>query len=995
MASDVGVAFLKQVLPSGDGDWHCLIGLDIEGGSRTNLRQPRHLFSQSWEDLEANAKTLIDEGYNVYFACSSYASDLNRTAKNASRAKSFWMDLDVGDSPTKFPNKNAAVDELIKFCGSVGLPTPTLVDSGGGLHIYWVLEEAIDSKTWAATANKLKTLCKTHDFKADPVVTSDVARILRLPGTLNYKTDPAGSVYIISDSVPVPFSKIEEALGSVETSPEWSEDRPARSPDESFDFKKILRRTKSGDGCGQLLWLLENPEKATEPLWRAGLSIAVNCEGPEKWVQALSQGHPGYDESGAQEKADKTYEFPHSCKFFDDNNPGICKSCTHFNKGTGHPGGPLRLGLVIKEVSYTNGEIKDGSGLFIQDEVFEAPLEEEDEALLTEEPTGFQSGDHLEPNLEVCTVSHTTLNPKIPEPYYLSSSGRLFRRTANADDDDILINNTAIYVLGHVVDPEKGRSLRLRFYEATGGEPTEILFETKHLGSVDKFRPQALNVGLNCIEENEVRILLREWWRKLQNTQEGKEIVRKQLGWADFNHSGFIVGDSELIGNGKALHSPYDPKLDTIVENTQPKGDLELWKKVIEPYSRPHFEPYAFAFLSAFGSVLLSPATAQQGLLISLISSSSGTGKSTILRCINSVFGHPELMMSHAGDTFAAMKDKLGQHNSISFTLDEITNMRKHQMSDLVYDISLGRASDRLQSQVNALRKNHARWRTICVSTANASLIERVQSNKSHADGENMRVMEYNIDPSEHTALDLQEARDLYDTLLYENYGMAGRIFTDWVIGHLSEVNRLVQEVRLRLEDEAKIVQRERFWSAAISCNVAACDIANRLGLIDIDPGTILKWATTELLHKLRIESVETTIDYSTVLGAFTTENGGNTLVVNENADSRAKDSPAPIKQPYGKIVCRWCPDAQKIYIHTKELRTFCSDNQYLLKDLIKYMDDRGDYLGRNRVSLTKGTDLPTSLVEAYVFRYSEDMMPGDLLTSPSENEPAQETIRP
>jgi hypothetical protein len=962
------IAFLKRVLP--DQGWRCLIGLDIDGGRRTNLRPAQQLFAKTWEELETHAQTLADGSYNVYFACSSFASPEGRTKKNARQAKSFWMDLDVGEGSAKFESKTEATNALLKFCEAVSLPTPTIVDSGGGLHIYWILDEPIDSATWLAAATKLKGLCKEHNFKADPVVTNDSARILRVPGTLNYKTDPEGRVYVVEESPDIPFSVVEAALGSIEVLPESFESKPPRSPDESFNFRKILQRTKDGDGCAQLLWILEHPDKTPEPVWRAGLSIAVNCENPDKWVHAMSQGHPDYDEGRTNAKADKAYDYPHGCSYFDENNPAICEKCPHYNEGHGIPGGPLRLGLVVKEATYTNGKTEEIPEVHLEEEEDEGSLDTNVEAL------SMESTEPLDANLSIIYTTPTSNNPELPEGYYLSSEGRLFKRRFKKTD--VCLNDTGIYVLGHVVDPEAGRSLRIRFYESDSGQPTEIFFPTKYLASKDKFIPQALDRGLNCHNEAEVRVFLKDWWKSLQRKGKGKEIMRRQMGWTDFDHKSFVIGDVELSKKGVKF-SPTDDANDDLVEWTKPKGDIEKWKEAVNVYSDRHFEPYAFAFLSAFGSVLLSPATGHNGVLISLVSSGSGTGKSTVLKCINSVFGHPEHLMAQETDTFAAKMARMGLHNSISFTLDEATNLTPIQIGKLLYQVSQGRGPDRLQSQVNALRKNNTRWRSICVSTGNTSMLQQLSMIKKHAEGENMRILEYNLDPSDKTQIPQERAQRLFDTALYSNYGLAGKVYVDWVIKNLPQAVRLVQDIRNRLREEGGIQQRERFWSAAISCNVAACAIAKRLGLIDIDPARVLHWATRELLENLRSNAVSTSVNFDTVLGMFLNEIGPNTLIINENADKRATDSPAPFNKVNGPIVARWNPDAQRIYVTTQVLRDYCSKNQYMLNDMKKNLAEQGMFLGRERTRLTKGTELPITVVEAYVFVCTEDMMSVDL----------------
>ena len=74
-----------------------------------------------------------------------------RLARNATWLKALWFDIDIKAKPADWGTTNPgepwknyetlgeALDALKAFRDKVGLPAPTaLVDSGGGLHCYWI-----------------------------------------------------------------------------------------------------------------------------------------------------------------------------------------------------------------------------------------------------------------------------------------------------------------------------------------------------------------------------------------------------------------------------------------------------------------------------------------------------------------------------------------------------------------------------------------------------------------------------------------------------------------------------------------------------------------------------------------------------------------------------------------------------------------------------------------------------------------------------------------
>lgn len=132
------------------------------------------------------------KGYDIYHACGEFLSPDNRKASNATGACALWLDIDCGTDKAAagkgYRSKAEAFGSLIEFCKKTGLPNPThIVDSGGGLHVYWVFDRTIPADQWRESACKFKYLTQTLGLKADGARTADIASVLRLPGTLNFR----------------------------------------------------------------------------------------------------------------------------------------------------------------------------------------------------------------------------------------------------------------------------------------------------------------------------------------------------------------------------------------------------------------------------------------------------------------------------------------------------------------------------------------------------------------------------------------------------------------------------------------------------------------------------------------------------------------------------------------------------------------------------------------------------------------------------------------
>ena len=199
------------------------------------------------------------------------------------------------------------------------------------------------------------------------------------------------------------------------------------------------------------------------------------------------------------------------------------------------------------------------------------------------------------------------------------------------------------------------------------------------------------------------------------------------------------MGDREIKATD-TYHSPPASAIANMVPYFQPKGSLDRWKEVFELYGREGLEVQAFGALSGFGAPLLK-FTGQKGAVINFIHSDSGTGKTTILRMANSIFGDPEMLLGTPDDTDVGKILKIGFLNNIVNTMDEITNMSPADASRTLYAYSQGRGKDKAKASSNELRENSITWRTISIASSNASFYEKLGVLKNNPDGEMMRLL--------------------------------------------------------------------------------------------------------------------------------------------------------------------------------------------------------------------------------------------------------------
>ncbi|NBW12195.1 MAG: DUF927 domain-containing protein [Caulobacteraceae bacterium] len=904
---------LLSAVLSPDG-LYCIVGLKKGGGVRQK-------FFASLDECEAEIAYLLQHNHDVYFACSKYEKSTTRTRDNVKTIKAFWLDIDCGPAKT-YKDRDEGDKALKEFCQKLKLPEPTLVNSGRGLHAYWVLTEGITKEEWLPVANRLKALCDEFGLDADHSRTADCASILRVPGTLNLKDDPPNPVEMVSMGGDVTYADFKDTLGVLVPPPGYSVPKQELNEltkhlagNQENWFKEIVRRTIKGEGCAQIETIMVNQDTVDYNLWRAGLSVAWACEDRDEAIHKISEGHPDYSFENTIRKAADTGG-PQRCETFAKWNPEGCVGCPHQGKIPG----PIALGKKViraaPKAAPEKTETKDAEDTY----------------------------------------------PAYPSPYFRGKNGGVYKFV---DEKEVCVYQHDLYVVKRLKDPQKGETIWLRLHLPRDGVK-EFALPLTELLTKEKLRERLAWHGVSALQDqmNNIMYYINSFVNELQYKTE-VEVMRMQFGWAD-KDTKFIVGEQEIMA-GKIRYSPPSYITSSIAETLKPCGSLEEWKSVINTYDREGFEPHAFGFFTAFGSPLIKHLNLK-GAVINLINNRSGTGKTTVALAMHSVWGHPEETMLIAKDTQNVKLHRLGIMGNLPIACDEITNIAPEDASDFLYAVSQGRARGRLKSNENAERLNTAKWALICLTTSNASIYDKLTSIKSSPDGEMMRLIEYQI--PEIDLISKEEAGQIFPKL-YQNYGHAGRIYGQWLVGNLEEAIEMVKATQAALDAQVNFSNRERFWSGVAACNIAGALIAEKLGLIDIDIKRVFKWVVQEF-KRMRKEIKPPATNQASVITEFLDSHRGSILVINGDADKRTGMEQLPILEPKFELVVRWEPDTNLLFINASKLRKYCSDRQITLKDILSALAVDGSYGGVVKKRMGKGTKIPGAGTDAHVFDCSK-----------------------
>ena len=893
-------------------------------------------FYSTREEFNKQIDWLVNNEFDAYFGCAKYGDANHRKHSNAEYFRALWMDIDCGpekaapDANGKikgYIDQSTGLQAVAAFCKKNALPRPIIVDSGYGLHFYWVLSETLRRNVWDSLSKSLRDLALKDGLIVDTAV-FEASRVLRVPGTYNYKKDEPASVQVISDRYEV---KGYEEWKALLNAPEPEEERdfiPRRlSPlmesmleNRAKRFSTIMLKSVKGEGCKQLLFCYENQADIEYNLWRSALSIATHCIDRDSAIHKMSQHHPGYTEGETEKKA-ADIGGPHFCTTFERENPGGCDGCP--NKGKFKS--PIMLGAEIARAEdFDDGDGDDGHA----------------------------------------TASVTY--PALPDPYFRAKSGSIYINIGS-EDPPVLVYEHNLYVVKRMHDPFAGETALLHLHLPRDGLK-EFPVALSNLVVKDRLREDLAKQGV-AAGDAQVKNLLNYLITSVKNLQvtNKAEIMRTQFGWVDKNAK-IIIGDREITKDG-SFYSPPSTSTSDVIDMMKPTGSLEKWKEVFNMYSRPGLEPHAFAALTAFGSLLLK-FTGISGAIINVIYPKSGSGKSTTLYMCNSVIGHPKTLASMWKDTYNAKMHRLGVLNNLANTIDEITNTGPTEFSDLAYSISQGRGKNRMKAMSNEMRINFTSWQGITLTSANASFYEKLGLAKDSPDGESMRLFEYRIEPT--NVIGTAEGKQMFDQQLFENYGHAGDIYAQWLVNNLEEAIATLRQVQAKIDADVQFTARERFWSALAACNITGGLIAKKLGLHDYDMKAIYNWLKMQL-GSMREELSPPTTESTNILGDFINSHINNVVVVNGKADARTNLDAAPIMEPKGELHIRYEPDTKRMYITVAAIRKHCAERQIGYKDWLKQMADKNILVGVTNKRMSKGMKVISPAVRVVELDTSKD----------------------
>lgn len=934
--------FLSAVLPT-QGKYCTFV-------SNGELR--KNIFVDTLEDLRDTNTELSERGSQTYFALASFDDSGSREAVHAQFVRSLFADLDCGFEikngervQKSFVSKRAAVEALHAFLQASGLDalgSPWLVDSGGGVHVYWPLNCDTEIAEWKVVAEAFKRAAKALKFPIDMTVTSDAARVLRCPGTLNWKYEPPKQVHLRHRGSTFDLGEIAAALkpyavtlsapstalmlpGARPKAAEMSAVAKAMMGNNVTYFKNIIVRTQAGTGCAQVGHYIEHAaDDGMEPLWRGMLSLTKVCVDGDKAGKRLSALHP-YDLDRMYSKLAEI-KGPYTCATLDSTNPGVCQTCPNYGK--------INTPLVLGR------EVQMATEPVVYDEVVDDDRSVQYDR--PEPPYGFSYGQNGGLYYRVLATKKDELDKDVlllPYDFFMTC---IFSDTAESTAEFKAVKAGKVYSFG------------IPLAKAT--DPTECRKE------LAKKNIMASHPGF----DGYLALFVRQ---SIQNhSASGTEVaIPPRLGWQDGGD--FVAGDTFYSQHGEDRDYAFkSSRLHNLSEATRCKGSLEEWRKPLELLVRKKCWGHVAIAGTGFASMLMHFMPAgSRCVVVHTCGTKSGKGKSYANTLSNSIWGEPKRFNISPETSLTTLMQRAGLLGSLPLSVDEVSNKMREAdrefMPRLAFSYAAGVHKLKGSNQSNAEIENDLFWEGIMNVSSNIPAVEAMMgARNTTSEGEVRRMLEWNVDYS--TPLVWAPEEEEISQLMMENYGVAGRAFAQWCVRNQEEVQKICDRVRALWIAHSGATGDERFWTAGVSANIAGYIIAHRAGIVSVPTSELMDFWLEEVIRPTRATIGANQVHAMDVLTAYIRENNSNFIHVSasillnqagKNYVIAPDTSPRMIR---GRIEYDMPVGYENLYIEESMLKRHCAERNFSYNSFLKELASAG-VLSQGRKNLTAGSKSP------------------------------------
>ena len=711
-----------------------------------------------------------------------------------------YADIDIkGEAHFKISLPNS-VNEIISFLNNLKFNPSIIVNSGNGVHCYWLLnklfiieseqERKYISELFKSFGKYINSEAKKYGWKLDNVY--DLARMLRIPGTINHKlngnTGNTKCEIMKSNNKRYELSDIEDLI---------------KTKDLCVSVSKIPQNiNKVLEKCEFIKYCKEKSKTLPEPLWHAMITNLAPLKNSSNAIHELSKSYPKYSFEETEHKLQRARleNKPHTCKYIKENLNFNCgKNCpvkapiVH-----GLPDYDERIKNLIssEKINVDNILSKDTlklcawakTNLPSEYAKLKAKLKGKINLRDFEKAVRFENRKIIDENncKKAVPIELEGINlngAKIPQGWKVSMNFGT-QKVSNSKDSSTVtaICKSPVVITKRLENLDDGtEKIELSFFRDNKWKnliaPRSSAFNRN---SIIKYADTGLPISSSSAAEL-VAYLIDYENENINIIPLVKSISR--AGWINDNKLEFFP----CKYNGNIIFESETSELDAISQGTIPHGDFELWKKYAEITIKNPFARFIIA--ASFASPILKLIDSR--VFFVHIWHDSQSGKTAIIKFAVSVWGNPSKLMGSFNATSVGLERMAGTLKHLPFGIDElqVLNENKTSIEKIIY--SLGNGFGRLRGNKTGGMQSILSWQNIMLTSG-----EQPINNESSNDGAITRVLELYGKPVEDTKL----AHELHN-ISKTNYALAGREFMEFITKNINaktakeEYTKIINEI--------------------------------------------------------------------------------------------------------------------------------------------------------------------------------------------------------
>lgn len=780
-----------------DEGYYCISYGEI---NPTNLKW----FTNIEEAINFSKETDKLNKFNIWHGCAVYQSDKDRKSANARTFNALWVDIDSKiNSWADIKKYLISIFECLKQ--SPFGDDCWIINSGHGIHLYWMLDRSIERQEWLSISKELKNLIYPI-YKEDLTRVCDAASLMRFPNSTNFKQgkEPVKSKILREQKSLSSASFLLEQFNSKEEIEEVIE----KVKQESVSDAEVV-----ANKCRFIEEFSKTGFHENEPAWYAALGAVKFCIDGKDWCHAWSSKDIDYKKRETDKKLkqlDEKVNAPTTCQKIKEF--GFCNGCQHENKITT----PIQLGFF-------STAIEQQSVLEASDKVKETRADE---------------------CLKLVPTKHWSI---VKEGIYFISQ-----------DMPILMSKIPFYVIDLVMESHSDESIQsavILIYKEKKSIiftlPLRLLAETKKLMA-----------EFNCrkvfpTKPSLVVYYISEYVQNLDMHGINPQRIAVSLGWQPDGSFMYKEDGSTVSPKGEDIKLIPDRRTVTgYARGFSSKGKIEEWAKILNIFkSHESFNSHLFGVFCSIATPLL-PWTAATGIALSF-EGETGGGKTVAHMAAMSVWGDSEFAgVLSTKDTVNSVLGRLAAMRHLPLRLDEATNFTEKQLSGLVFELVNGRGRSRSAAD-GSLATTAVTWNTLTLITTNKPLLD--MDLKTITEAERVRILELPIDKKQHLAKMFSEIAEI----IKANYGLVGIEFIRWFVKNKDSILNKLKDEQNRLYET--IDSSKRFWVACLSISSIAIQFTKEF--FGFDFYYINDWVFKILLDidRKNTEIIEETRGFSTL----------------------------------------------------------------------------------------------------------------------------------